>query len=58
MNYLYKSLYNTGNIKGTILGHSIMKKYIELLDGKIYFESQANKGSSFSFSFPQLNQMA
>lgn len=49
---------NTGNIKGTGLGLSIVKKYVELLDGNIYFESQANKGSSFSFSFPQLKELA
>ena len=37
---------------GTGLGLSITKKYIELLNGKIFVESKEGVGSSFTALFP------
>lgn len=38
--------------QGTGLGLSICKKYIELLNGKIYVESKPDEGSEFIFEIP------
>lgn len=37
----------------TGIGLSIVKRLVELLDGKIWFESEENKGSTFSIEFPK-----
>ncbi|MFK8105464.1 MAG: PAS domain S-box protein [Saprospiraceae bacterium] len=38
---------NAATIQGTGLGLTIVKRYLDLMDGKIYFESTENEGSSF-----------
>ena len=38
---------NVINIQGTGLGLNIIKKYLDLIEGKIYFESKENIGTSF-----------
>jgi len=38
---------NVTNIQGTGLGLHIVSKYIEILDGKIEFESELEKGTTF-----------
>ncbi|MFN7013628.1 MAG: ATP-binding protein [Bacteroidia bacterium] len=43
---------NAGNIQGTGLGLNIVKKYIELMDGTITFESQYGKGTTFTVMIP------
>lgn len=43
---------NAGNIHGTGLGLNIVKRYVELLDGKISFTSEFGKGSSFQVEIP------
>lgn len=45
--------HNAINIQGTGLGLNIVKRYIELLDGTIDFESQENSGTTFTVKFHQ-----
>jgi len=40
------------NYGGTGLGLSIVKGYVELLDGKIWVQSELDKGSTFYFTIP------
>lgn len=44
--------HNTGNIPGTGLGLNIVTRYTNLMNGKISFKSEINKGTSFTLSFP------
>lgn len=43
---------NVTNIQGTGLGLNIVKKYLDLLEGKITFESNEGIGSTFTISLP------
>lgn len=43
---------NSGNIQGTGLGLNIVKRYVDLLKGKISFSSEFGKGSEFTVSIP------
>jgi signal transduction histidine kinase len=47
-----KSTYGTGNEKGMSLGLTLCKEFVELQKGKIWFKSDAGKGSEFYFSLP------
>jgi len=44
--------HNTGNIPGTGLGLNIVTRYTNLMNGKITFKSDINKGTLFILSFP------
>jgi signal transduction histidine kinase len=43
---------------GTGLGLSIAKGLVELMNGKIWFESEAGKGSTFYFTIPYVKGKA
>ncbi|MGJ1509739.1 PAS domain-containing sensor histidine kinase [Sphingobacterium siyangense] len=45
--------HNTGNIPGTGLGLNIVKRYIELMEGQMEFESEEHKGTSFRVRFKE-----
>ncbi len=44
--------HNVENIQGTGLGLNIVKRYVEMLDGAISFESKLNKGTTFHVQLP------
>ena len=43
---------NAGNVQGTGLGLNIVRRYVELLRGKISFKSEYGKGSTFTVMVP------
>lgn len=45
--------HNATHIQGTGLGLSIVAKYAELMNGSIDFESEENKGTTFTMIIPQ-----
>jgi PAS domain S-box-containing protein len=46
--------HNVENIQGTGLGLTIVKRYLELMEGSIHFESQLGVGTIFKISLPRL----
>lgn len=44
---------NVSNIQGTGLGLNIVKRYVDLLEGKITFVSEEGKGSTFTIIIPE-----
>jgi PAS domain S-box-containing protein len=46
---------NASNIEGTGLGLHIVKKYLDILGGKITFESTENEGTKFILTIPMNN---
>lgn len=53
---IFKSFYrakNVGNISGTGIGLSIVKEFIDLHKGEIYFESRKEKGTRFFINIPK-----
>jgi hypothetical protein len=44
---------HTGQFDGVGLGLSIVKKYLDLLDGEIRVESEPGHGSIFTFTIPR-----
>jgi len=53
--YLFERFFrasNVLNIQGTGLGLTIVKRYVELLNGTLSFSSEHNKGSIFTVTLP------
>ena len=53
--HLYERFFrarNAININGTGLGMHIVKKYVDLMEGRIDFTSELNKGTTFFLSLP------
>ena len=44
--------HNAENIQGTGLGLNIVKRYVDLMQGQIHFESRLGEGTSFYLSLP------
>ena len=44
---------NATNIQGTGLGLNLVKRYVDLADGKISFQSEEGKGATFIVEFPK-----
>ena len=47
---------NVTNIQGTGLGLTIVKRYLDLMGGKIWFESEEGKGTTFFVEIPETQQ--
>ena len=47
---------NAMNIKGTGLGLTIVKQYMNLMNGNIYFKSTLGKGTTFTMEIPIRNE--
>lgn len=44
---------NVTNIQGTGLGLTIVRRYLDMMDGAIWFESEEGKGTTFFVKIPQ-----
>ena len=55
--YLYNKFFrakNTGNVQGTGLGLTIVKRYVELMGGSVSFQSKIGEGTTFTINIPNL----
>ena len=58
--HLFSSFFrgkNAMNIQGTGLGLHIVKRYVDLLGGKLHLQSQLGKGTTISLNLPLSNNI-
>jgi signal transduction histidine kinase len=48
--------HNVTNIQGTGLGLTIVKRYLDLMGGKIWFESKEGEGTTFFVEIPNVEE--
>lgn len=57
-NKIYRRFFRARNAltyeEGTGLGLNIVRKYVELMNGAVSFESEENKGTTFTVTFPNI----
>ncbi len=53
--FIQADMNSTKHYEGAGLGLAISKAYVEMLNGKIWVESEENKGSTFYFTLPYSN---
>ncbi|WP_372950746.1 sensor histidine kinase [Mariniphaga sp.] len=58
LNEFNESLRGTENEKGSGLGLALCKEFVELHGGKIWAESQVNKGTTISFTIPDKTEVS
>jgi len=59
--YVFDGFYrasNVGKIQGTGLGLAMVKQVVDIHDGSIEFESELNRGTTFTVKFPQKDTAA
>jgi signal transduction histidine kinase len=55
-NFIQEDSNTTRGYEGSGLGLPIASKFIQILDGKIWLESEKSKGSTFHFSIPSMEK--
>ncbi|WP_242920117.1 hybrid sensor histidine kinase/response regulator [Pontibacter liquoris] len=54
--YLFSPFFraqNVTNIQGTGLGLNIVKRYVDIMEGTLSYQSELDKGTTFTITFPQ-----